>query len=192
MKFWNDFSQKYPKAAQWIREGGLFVIVCNLITVFKYAILTFLPGAFRDLWSVDFGWPGIQAELFGIPFTWNVFGYAVKTAADGTVEVGGLGYFVAYMIAMIIGEAANFPIQKLVVFRSHGHLLKQILWYVVAFCFITVVVNSVNCIWIAVAGHFVPDWLYNIGTIFLNGGISMFVFFFVNKIIFPNTEQNRE
>ena len=30
---------------QWIREGGLFVIVCNLITVFKYILLQFLPAA---------------------------------------------------------------------------------------------------------------------------------------------------
>ena len=34
---------------------------------------------------------------------------------------------------------------------------------------------------------FVPDFIYNIGTTVLNGGISMLVFFFVNKIIFPNT-----
>ena len=35
MKFWNDFVEKHPKAAKWIREGGLFVIVSNLITVFR-------------------------------------------------------------------------------------------------------------------------------------------------------------
>lgn len=27
MNFWNDFAQKHPGAAKWIREGGLFVIV---------------------------------------------------------------------------------------------------------------------------------------------------------------------
>ena len=34
---------------QWIREGGLFVIVCNLITVFKYILLQFLPAAFANM-----------------------------------------------------------------------------------------------------------------------------------------------
>ena len=38
------------------------------------------------------------------------------------------------------------------------------------------------------AGIFVPDFIYNIGTTVLNGGISMVVFFFVNKIIFPSAE----
>ena len=33
-----------------------------------------------------------------------------------------------------------------------------------------------------------PDFIYNIGTTVLNGGISMVIFFFVNKIIFPEGE----
>jgi len=52
-------------------------------------------------------------------------------------------------------------------------------------------VNSINCIWVAVAGMFVSGWLYNIGTTVLNGGVSMVVFFFVNKIIFPEGEPEK-
>ena len=44
MQFWNDFAAKHPAAAKWVREGGLFVIVSNLITVFKYLLLQFLPA----------------------------------------------------------------------------------------------------------------------------------------------------
>ena len=62
-------------------------------------------------------------------------------------------------------------------------------WYVVAFCLITCIVNSINCVWVAVAGLLVPDFIYNIGTTVLNGGISMVIFFFVNKIIFPEGAQ---
>ena len=93
----------------------------------------------------------------------------------------------AYMTAMVLGECINFPIQKLFVFRSHGNTGKQIAWYAAAFCLITCIVNSINCIWVAVAGLLVPDFIYNIGTTVLNGGVSMVVFFFVNKIIFPET-----
>lgn len=32
--------------------------------------------------------------------------------------MGGLGYFIACMIAMVISEAINFPIQRSFVFRS--------------------------------------------------------------------------
>ena len=104
---------------------------------------------------------------------------------------GGLGYFIAYMIAMAIGEIINFPIQRNFVFRSKGNLAYQIAWYVVAFIIINCIVNSINCIWVVVAGLFVPDFIYNIGTTVLNGGISMVIFFFVNKIIFPEGEAKK-
>ena len=144
---WNRFAEKHPSASKWIREGGLFVIVSNLITVLKYVMLLFLPLAFAGLPNVDFGFPGIDITLFGETFKWNSF-----------------------------------------VFRSKGKIWYQAFWYLIAFCIVTCIVNSINCIWVAVAGMFVPGWLYNIGTTVLNGGVSMVVFFFVNKIIFPEGE----
>ena len=179
MKLWNDFAEKHPAAAKWVREGGLFVIVSNLITVFKYLMLQFLPAAFAGLGDTAFGWPGIPLTLFGETFEWNILGYDQAH--------GGLAYFCAYMVAMVIGEVINFPIQRNFVFRSKGKIGPQIAWYVAAFIVITCIVNSINCIWVAVAGLLVPDFIYNIGTTVLNGGISMVVFFFVNKKIFPES-----
>ena len=118
--------------------------------------------------------------MLGATFKWNILGY--------DAEHGGLPYFCAYMIAMILGEVINFPIQRNVVFRSKGNLTWQIVWYAVAFCVITCIVNSINCIWVATAARYVPDFIYNIGTTVLNGGVSMVIFFFVNKVIFPNSD----
>lgn len=153
------------------------MIVSNLITVLKYLLLLFLPLAFAGLPKIDFGFPGIDITLFGETFKWNIIGY--------DAQHGGLPYFCAYMVAMVLGECINFPIQRNFVFRSKGKVGYQAFWYLIAFCIVTCIVNSFNCIWVAVAGMFVPDWLYNIGTTVLNGGVSMVVFFFVNKIIFP-------
>ena len=177
--WWSNFSRRNPAAAKWIREGGLFVIVCNLVTVLKYLMLQFLPAAFAGLGDASFGWPGIPLTLLGETFEWNILGYDQAH--------GGLAYFCAYMTAMFLGECINFPIQKNFVFRSKGGLGKQIAWYVAAFLMVTCIVNSINCIWVAVAGRFVPDFIYNIGTTVLNGGVSMVIFFFVNKTIFPET-----
>ena len=178
-QLWLNFENKYPKASQWVREGGLFVIVSNVITIFKYLLLTFLPLAFAFMGSQDFGFPGIDITLFGIEFKWYIIGYGA--------DQGGAAYFTAYMIAMVIGEVINFFIQRKYVFRSNGNILRQGLWYLLAFCVVTCVVNSINCVWAAVAGHFVEPWLYNIGTTVLNGGVSMVVFFIVNKIVFNDT-----
>ena len=173
---WQHFAMTHPRASKWVREGGLFVIVSNVITVLKYVMLLFLPLLFAGLPKVDFGFPGIDITLFGETFKWNIIGY---DAAHG-----GLPYFCAYMIAMVLGECINFPIQRNFVFRSKGNIWYQAFWYLIAFCIVT----SINCIWVAVAGMFVPNWIYNIGTTVLNGGVSMVVFFFVNKIIFPEGE----
>jgi len=181
--WWTGFAENHPGAAKWIREGGLFFIVSNLITIFKYLLLTFLPAAFAGLGTRSFGWPGIPITLFGETFQWNIVGY--------DQEHGGLAYFCAYMVAMGIGEIINFPIQKNLVFRSKGNLGKQIVWYILAFIVINCIVNSINCIWMAVAGLFVPDFIYNIGTVVLQGGISMVIFFFVNKIIFPEGDSSK-
>ena len=53
MQFWNNFAAKHPAAAKWVREGGLFVIVSNLITVFKYLLLQFLPAAFSTKYNAN-------------------------------------------------------------------------------------------------------------------------------------------
>lgn len=182
--WWNHFAERHPSLSQWVREGGLFIIVSNAITVFKYVLLTFLPGAFAFLGSRDFGFPGIDLTLFGIKFKWYIIGYGA--------EQGGAAYFTAYMIAMLIGEMINFFVQRSWVFRSKGNILRQGMWYLLAFCVVTCIVNSINCAWAVVAGHFVAPWLYNIGTTVLNGGVSMVVFFIVNKIVFKNKETNRE
>ena len=182
MNFWTNFAEKHPKISQWIREGGLFVIISNLITVFKYVILQFLPGLFVSLPLVDFGFPGIPLTMFGKTFQWYIIGYGA--------DQGGLPYFCAYMIAMVIGEVINFFLQRNVTFRSKGNIAFQGLIYVIAFCVVTCVVNSLNCIWVAVASIIVPDFLYNIGTVVMNGGVSMVIFFFVNKWIFSDGVQN--
>lgn len=65
---WSSFADKYPSASKWIREGGLFVIVSNLITVLKYLMLLFLPLVFAGLPKIDFVFPGIDITLFGETF----------------------------------------------------------------------------------------------------------------------------
>jgi putative flippase GtrA len=177
---WDGFAEKNPKAAEWVREGGLFFLVSNLITLFKYLILTFLPLAFAFMCNRNFGFPGIDITLLGVEFKWYIIGYGA--------DQGGLAYFTAYMVAMVIGEVINFFIQRKWVFRSNGNILRQGGWYLLAFCVVTCIVNSINCIWVAVAGNFVRGWLYNIGTTFLNGGVSMVVFFIVNKIVFNDAK----
>lgn len=178
MEFVNNFAKSHPKAAKWIREGGLFIIFSYVVTFLKYLMLQFLPGMFSGYADIGWGWPSVNVSLFGIDFVWNAIGYSV--------EQGGLAYLLAYLISSFLGECVNFPLQRNFTFRSHGKLVPQITGYFLAWVVITVIVNSINCVWVAVASQLVPDFIYNIGTTVLNGGVSMVVFFVVNKIIFAD------
>ena len=186
MEMWDGFAKKYPKASQWLREGGLFILISYLVTFIKYLMLQFLPALFSQYADIGWGWPNIDIELFGITFTFMVLGYAVKD--------GGLAYFIAYIISSIVGEVINFPLQRKYTFQSHGPLRLQIPIYACGWVVITLIVNSINSLWVGLAGGLgVPDFLYNIVTTVLNGGVSMVVFFVINKIIFaPGFGEKKE
>ena len=66
---------RHPKTARLLRQGGLFVVVSNAITVFKALALMVLPGVFGFLGNGDFGFPGTEMSLWGIPFKWYIIGY---------------------------------------------------------------------------------------------------------------------
>lgn len=187
MNKFKQWMELHPNAAKWLREGGLFFLFSNLVTVIQYIIYAFLPNLLGlKLAGIQWSWPAIPVTLFGIDFTWNAIGYDVLYDAAGNVIIGGgVGYLIAMLVGSFLAQAINFPLQRNITFRSRGNVWYQMMWYFIAWVAITFVVNSLNCVWLAVASQLLPGWLYNIGTTVLMGGISMVVFFFVFKIIFP-------
>lgn len=64
---WNHFAETHPKAAKWVREGGLFILFSNLVTVVQYIIYAFLPNLLGlELAGVQWSWPAIPVSLFGM------------------------------------------------------------------------------------------------------------------------------
>ena len=178
--WWLEFEKKNPKLSQWVREGGLFVLVSNVVTILRALMMTFLTPAFAFLGTHPWGWPEIT---FDIPmtdksFVFNIIGYGK--------DVGGFSYFIAFIVASLFCEIINFFMQRKFTFRSNGNLAFPGSIYFVAWCLVTVIVNAVNSVWTGIAVHFLPDVIYNLLTTFIQGGISMVVFFFVNKIIFTD------
>lgn len=177
-----EYAAKHPKLWSWIREGGFFILFSNLVTVWQYLLIQFLPRLFAPFAGMEWMWPGIRMELLGKEFTFNILGYST---ADG-----GLAYFLSYLTATFTAQCINFPLQRNITFRSGGCIPVQLFWYFVGWIGLTLAVNSVNSIWVGVAGGFgIPDFLYNIVTTVLTGGISMVIFFVINKLIFPRQEK---
>ncbi len=180
---WRKFVDKHPKLSVWIREGGFFFVISNLITLLRSLLMTFLTPAFASfLGRETWGWPNIPLTLFGQTFNFQIVGYDEL--------VGGLAYTVAFYSASLACEVVNFFMQRKYTFRSNGNIAFQGSIYFVAWCVITVIVNAINSIWTGVAVAFLPDVVYNLLTTFIQGGVSMIVFFFVNKIIFKDSQNN--
>ena len=178
MSFMNDFAEKHPKAAQWIREGGLFLIFSYVVTFLKWALLTFLPAFFQGMvGAAEWGWPAIGVEIAGVPLVLNVIG---NSAADG-----GLAFTLANFTAIILGEVINFPLQRNITFRSHGPVFPQILCHFAGALAVFFVMNLFTCVWNPVtAASGVPDAIRNIVTTVVTGGVAMVIIFAIDKTIF--------
>ena len=178
--WWKSFEAKNPKLSQWVREGGLFVLFSNVVTILRALMMTFLTPAFAFFGTHSWGWPNISLDIpmTDKSFVFNVIGYGE--------DVGGFAYFIAFLVASLFCEVINFFMQRKYTFRSNGNLAFQGSIYFVAWVVVTIIVNAVNSIWTGIAVHFLPDVIYNLLTTVIQGGVSMVVFFFVNKIIFTD------
>lgn len=191
MKLWGSFSEKHPKLAKWVYQIFYFFVFSMGVTIFQYLVFTFLPGILgTKLAGTEFMWPQKEMQLFGVDFTWSLLGYNVLRDASGAVIIGGgLGYFISYEVGSFLAQCINFPLQRNITFKSKGNPVWQALWYFIAWVVISLICNGFNNLWMPIASVYVAPSVYNILVTFITGGVSMAIFFFVFKIIFPEGKE---
>lgn len=194
MPKWNAFAGKYPKLSKWLYQIFYFWVFSMGVTVFQYLVFTFMPGILGEgLAGTEFMWPKKELNLFGVQFTWSLLGYNVLYDAAGNVVIGGgLGYFISYETGSFLAQCINFPLQRNITFKSKGNPWYQAMWYFIAWVTISLICNGVNNLWMPIAAAYVAPAVYNILVTFITGGVSMMIFFFVFKIIFPEGEAPKE
>jgi hypothetical protein len=187
---WKTFEAKHPKAAKWIYQIFMFWLFSISVTLLQYLIFTFLPGWFGiELAGHEWYLFPTEMNLFGVKFTWTLLGTDVIRNELGEVVIGGgLGYFLAYEIGTFLAQCINFPLQRNITYKSHGNVYYQAMWYVIAWVVISVICNGINNLWMPVAAAYMRPAAYNVLVTFITGGVSMTIFFFVFKIIFPEGE----
>lgn len=193
MNRWNSFEEKHPKLSKWLYQIFYFFIFSMMVTVFQYLVFTFMPGLLgEELAGTEFMWPQIPMRIFGVEFTWSLLGYNVLRDAAGAVVIGGgLGYFISYEVGSFLAQCINFPLQRNITFRSQGNVWYQAMWYFLAWIVISLICNGFNNLWMPIASEYVAPAVYNLLVTFITGGVSMVIFFFVFKIIFPEGEKKQ-
>ena len=172
---WYGFSDRHTKAAALIQKAFFFLVFSVGVTIWQYIVMTFLPYAFAGLNDGAWGWPNIPVPLAGnLPYM--IFG-----------DAQGLGYFIAFELAVFTAQCINFPLQRNITYRSHGNAYIQAIWYFVGWVLISVFTNALwgicNCFLVYWK---VPDAVTGIGKTLITGIVSMVVFFFIFLIIFPD------
>ena len=149
-----------------------------------------------------------KVDLSGTPFAdlsseqledlnnldWSLLGYEVLTdKTTGEVLIGGgLGYFISYEVGSFLAQCINFPLQRNITFKSKGNPVYQAMWYFIAWVAISLICNGFNNLWMPIAQQYVAPAIYNLLVTFITGGVSMIIFFFVFKIIFPEGEPDKK
>lgn len=192
---WLKFKCLHPTGAAWVYQIFFFIVFSEGVTIWQYLLLTFLPMAFgMDLAGTEFMWPQIHMATYTDPASgntkeliWNILGYPVNTdIKTGAVQIGGgLGYFIAFEIATFTAQCINFPLQRNITYRSHGNPWYQAMWYFIGWVAISFLCNMINGLWIPFGSIYLAPAIYNLLVMFMTGGISMVIFFFIFRIIFP-------
>lgn len=191
MERWSGFEEKHSKLAKWICQIFYFFVFSMGVTIFQYLVFTFMPHLFgKGLAGTSFVWPQVHMNLFGVEFDWSLLGYEVLTdKTTGAVLIGGgLGYFISYELGSFLAQCINFPLQRNITFKSKGNPVYQAMWYFIAWVVISLICNGFNNLWMPIAQQYVAPAIYNLLVTCITGGVSMIIFFFVFKIIFPEGE----
>lgn len=184
---WKTFELKHPKAAKWLYQILCFYVFSMSVTVLQYLVFTFMPHVLgKELAATEFMWPQIPMKILGVEFTWSLIGYEVL---PGGAIGGGLGYFISYEMGSFLAQCINFPLQRNITFKSKGNPAYQAMWYFIAWIVISLICNGFNNLWMPIAAQYVAPAVYNILVTLITGGVSMIIFFFVFKIIFPEGEK---
>jgi hypothetical protein len=202
MNWWRKLEIGHPELSKWLYQIFYFIVFSEGVTIWQYLVLTFLPilmGA--ELAGTDFSWPKILMATYTDPATkkttdlfWNIFGYpVVHDLETGNVKIGGgLGYFIAFEIATFTAQVINFPCQRNITFKSHGNPWWQAMWYFIGWVAISLICNMFNGLWMPFAAIYMDAAIYNLLVMFCTGGISMVIFFFIFRIIFPAGEAPKD
>lgn len=190
--FWTVFQEKHPEVAQFL----VFFLVSNGVTILQMILMPVIKYlfSFTTLVSTNFQVFPIGHNLDGSIY--YVFDYAGGSIGNG--GGGGLAYFLAVEITLLVAQIINFFLQRKVTFKSNANIAKAAFWYFIAWIIISVGAAALQGLYKTPIYDFFMNLLgkgtgmtvADLITMLINCVISFWVFFPIMKIIFK--EKNEE
>lgn len=183
---WKKFKEDHPNMIQFL----VFFMISNGVTVLQMIIMPLIKYVFgfTTLVSTAFQILPVGHNLDGSIY--YVFNYAAGAISSG--GGGGLAYFLAVEIALLIAQVINFFLQRNVTFKSKTSIGKAAFWYFISWVIISIGAAALQGLYktptydllMGKFGESLGMTLADIVTMLINCVISFWVFFPIMKIIF--------
>lgn len=185
--WWESFQVSHPELAKF----GMFFLLSNGVTVLQLALMPlsrWFFDTFTGLQSVDFRILPVGSNVDGSQY--YMFNYAAGALPEGG---GGLSYFLAVQLTLLIAQVINFFLQRNITFKSNTSIWVAAAWYALAYVVITFIAAAAQGFYKApiydvlmnvwgwgATGQVVADVI----TMIINSAISFWVFYPIFKLIF--------
>ena len=189
---WGRFATARPGLAQFV----MFFLLSNGVTVLQLALMPAIRWLFGMTSLIDTTfqvWP-VGSNPDGSQYF--VFDYAAGPLPAGG---GGLAYFLAVQITLLIAQVINFFAQRSITFKSNSSILRAASWYALAYVVITLVAAALQGLYKApIYELFIETWgwgstgetLADFVTMIINAAVSFWVFFPIFKVIFRQVPES--
>ena len=189
-KWWAGFQISHPELSKF----GMFFLLSNGVTVLQLAMMPasrWFFDSFTDLTDVSFQVLPIGSNIDGSQY--YMFDYAAGPLPDGG---GGLSYFLAVQLTLLVAHVINFFLQRNITFKSNTNPWWAALWYTLAYVVITFGAAALQGFYKApVYELLITSWgmgpageaIADVVTMLINALISCAVFFPIFKLIFRRT-----
>ncbi|MGX9348550.1 hypothetical protein ACWXWW_13225 [Microbacterium sp. KNMS] len=186
--WWRGFQDRHPELSKFL----MFFVLSNGVTVLQLALMPIFRWAFDSftgLVGVDFQVLPVGSNVDGS--TYFMFDYAAGALPEGG---GGLAYFLAVQITLLIAQVINFFLQRNITFKSNTSPWVAAGWYALAYVVITFAAAAAQGFYKApIYDLLIGMWggtgevVADVATMIINSAISFWVFYPIFKLIFRQT-----
>lgn len=181
---WQRFAETRPGVAEFV----VFTLISQGMTVLQLALMPIFKWVFNLTPLVDTAFQVLPVNTNADGSTFFIFDYPAGTLPLGG---GGLAYFLAVQLTLLIAQVINFFLQRNVTFKSDSNVWRAATWYAIAYVIITFVAAWLQGFykdpiyqWMIDGWGATGETGADVVTMIVNALISFVVFFPILKIIF--------
>ena len=196
-RWWQGFETKHETGAQFI----LFFIFSNGVTILQLALMPIFRAWFDKTNLIDMSFQHFPiGHATEAASQYYIFNYPAGPIQPDGVG-GGLAYFLAVQITLLIAQIVNFFLQRNVTFKSNTSPWYAAMWYFIAYVIITFAAGALQGFYKAPIYSFFMETLgwgssgetvADVITMIINSALSFWVFFPIFKVIFRRVPEEEE